>query len=720
MSRLSRTQRLPRWLAAIAIIVFIIGEAFCIYLFILNRRLTRELVNHSWREPTLIVSAARRAPMRVATLYGVDWRVTSPVTLQSVPAHVSNAFLAAEDVRFHHHIGIDPIGMARALFTNLRARGIAAGGSTIDQQIIKTRFLSQERTWRRKITEILLAMMLDARMPKNEILEVYLNDVYLGHNNGKPVLGIDEAARLYFNKRPSELRVDEAAVLAGMIRAPNRDTPEKRPDIARARRDAILAVMHDHGWIDDTQFATAKNHDVEFTNGTVPQAPYPFYLRALRAEIVKEVGIRPVIEGALTIVCEMDPDAQRNAERVAAHAPAQLEATHAWLRAQARSEPLQVALLSVDPRNGGIRALVGGSDFDLSPFDRTTAMHRQPGSAFKTFAYFAAIASKKATAATLLLDAPVSIAVNGNETWEPHNYDDRFRGRVTVREAFEHSLNVPTVRLSEDVGVAKVVNVAEKFGFDEHFARIPALPLGVTEVSMRELTAAYTPFPNLGIRVEPFLLREVRDRGGKTLYAHDLEQKRVADADTTYILHTLLRGVVQRGTASRLKRYGLGYVAGKTGTTSDYRDAWFVGYTSDMVTSVWVGFDHGAPLRLSSGEAAIPIWGVYMSSIPHDRGEPRPPKGVTFRDIDPETGMLWQDGCPGPIHEVFLNGTAPTHKCPAGFFGNIVRHVFFDRDNFDEPPAITFEQFRKWTSDVDRSRQQVEGALDRLRRIFGH
>jgi penicillin-binding protein 1B len=240
----------------------------------------------------------------------------------------------------------------------------------------------------------------------------------------------------------------------------------------------------------------------------------------------------------------------------------------------------------------------------------------------------------------------------------------------------------------------------------------------VTEVSMRELTAAYTPFANLGIRVEPFLLREVRDREGKTLYAHDLEQKRVAGADATYVVHTLLRGVVQRGTASRLKRYGLGYVAGKTGTTSDYRDAWFVGYTADMVTSVWVGFDHGAPLRLSSGEAAIPIWGAYMSSIPHLRGEPRPPTGVTFRDIDPESGMLWQDGCPGPIHEVFLDGTAPTMRCPAGFFGGIIRSVFFNRDNFDEPPAITLEQFRKWANDVDRSRREVEGAWERLRKAF--
>jgi len=703
----------------ILIVVFIASEAVSIYLFLMNRRFTRELVSHAWRQPTVIVSSAHTRPVRVASLYGVDWRTTPPVALQSLPGFVPRAFLAAEDVRFHHHIGIDPIGMVRALFTNIRAHGIAAGGSTIDQQIIKARFFSQERTWRRKIPEIILAIVLDARMPKDEILEVYLNEVYLGHSEGKPILGIDEASRLYFDKPPSELRVDEAAVLAGMIRAPNRDTPEKHPDVARARRDAILAVMRDHDWIDDAQLAEAKARDVEFHMGSIPQAPYPFYLRALRADIVKQIGVRPLIEGGLTIVCEMDPDAEHNAERVAARAPVQLEASHAWLRAQARSEPLQVALLSVDPRSGGIRALVGGSNYNVSPFDRTSAMHRQPGSAFKTFAYLAAIASKKATTASLLLDEPVSIEVNGNETWQPHNYDDRYRGRVTLREAFEHSLNVPTVRLSEDIGVSRVANVAEKFGFKEKFARIPALPLGVTEVSMRELTAAYTPFPNLGIRVEPFLLREVRDRVGKTLYAHELDQKRVADADATYILHTLLRGVVRRGTASRLSRYGLGYVAGKTGTTSDYRDAWFVGYTPDMVTSVWVGFDHGAPLRLSSGEAAIPIWGAYMSSIPHQRGEPRPPAGVTFRDIDPESGMLWQDGCPGPIREVFLAGTAPTHKCPAGFFGGIIRSVFFNRGNFDEPPAITLEQFRKWANDVDRSRREVESAWEKLRRTFG-
>jgi len=719
MQRLSRSIRLPRWSVAIAIAIFIAFYACCVWLFILNRRLTRELVSHTWREPTIIESVAHGRGVEVARLYGVDWRITPLVSVDSLPPHVPAAFLAAEDVRFRHHIGIDPIGMARALMRNVRAGGIAQGGSTIDQQIVKSRFLSQERTWRRKLTEIVLAVLLDARLSKDEILEIYLNDVYLGHSNGRPILGIDEAARIYFNKPPSRLRADEAALLAGIVRAPNRDTPEKHADVARVRRDAILRVMRDRKWIDDAQLQSALERSVEFNRGAMPQAPFPFYLRALRSEIVDAVGVAPVIEGGLRIVCELDPAAQRAAERVAGHAPSQLEARYAWIRAQSRTEPLQVAILSVDPRSGGIRALVGGSDYDVSPFDRTSNMRRQPGSAFKTFAYLAAIQSKKATNASLLLDAPVSIDVNDKETWEPHNYDEKYRGRVTVREAFEKSLNVPTVRLTQQIGLGRVISTAEHFGFDEEFARIPALPLGVTEVSMRELTAAYTAFPNLGERIEPYIVRGVYNHRGKALYEHEAKPKRVVKADAAYVMHSLLRGVVQRGTASRLRKYGLGYVAGKTGTTNDYRDAWFVGYTPDMVSTVWVGFDHGAPLRLSSGEAAIPIWGSYMSAIPHIQGEPKAPAGVTFRNIDPETGMLWDEGCPGPLREVFLNGTAPTRHCPRGLIGGIVRKVFFDRDNFDEPPAITFDQFRRWAAEVDRNRKEVERGIGVLKRIFG-
>jgi 1A family penicillin-binding protein len=704
----------------IAAIIFIAIHSFGIYLLVLNRRVSRELANRSWREPTIIVSAAGRREREVLRVYGVGWRVTPPVHIDMLPPHVPNAFLAAEDVRFRKHLGVDPIGIARALFLNIRAGGITQGGSTINQQIIKGRFLSQERTWRRKITEGVLAVALDARLSKDEILELYLNDVYLGHHAGNPVLGVDEAARLYFGKTPARLRVDEAALLASVVRAPNRSNPRKRPELVRNRRDAVLRIMRERGWITDAQLREALGRGVAFTGGSLPETPHPFYMRALRSEIVRRMGMRPIIEGGLKIVCEIDPGAQAAAERAARRGTTALEARYSWIRNQSRREPLQAALLSVDPRTGGIRALVGGSNYERSAYDRTLNMRRQPGSAFKTFAYLAAITSKEATTASLLLDSPIKIRLASDETWEPQNYDERFRGRVTLREAFEKSLNVPTVRLTREVGLRRVVRTAETFGFEEDFDPVPALPLGVTEVSMREITAAYTAFPNLGMRVEPYLLTSVRDRRGDVLFQHERRAKRVCDAAPAYVMHSLLRGVVQRGTASRLKRYGLGYVAGKTGTTNDYRDAWFVGYTPDMVTTVWVGFDHGAPLRLSSAEAAIPIWGAYMREIPHQHTEPEPPDGVTFRFIDPETGMIWDRGCPGPIRDVFLDGTAPTRHCPRGIVGRIVRRVFFDRENFDEPPAITFEKFRRWANEVDRNRRQVEGVLERIRRALDH
>ena len=717
MSRLSRAARIARWTLPLTIALFIGVQWIAWQLLLLHLRIGRELSGHAWREPTVILSNANGRTREVAKVYGADWRATPPVVLEQLPEHVGNAFIAGEDVRFRHHIGVDPIGIVRAAFRNVRAGGIAEGGSTLDQQMIKQRYLTQERTWRRKIIEGLSAVALDMRLSKDEILELYLNDVYLGHHNGIPVYGIDEASRLYFDKPPAQLRVDEAAMLAAMVRAPNRDNPERRPDIVRARRDAILRVMRDHGWLEEAAYTRAAAREVDVTRGALPPSPIPFNKRALRAEVVERIGMRRLLAGRLTIVGTVDPAAQRAAERAAARESDRLVARYSWIRQQARKDPLQVAILSVDPRDGGIRALVGGSD-SRSTFDRTSSMRRQPGSAFKTFAYLAAIASKRSTTSSLLLDAPVKIELSRNETWEPQNYDQQFRGRVTLRESFERSLNVPTVRMTQQVGLGRVVSTAKQFGFEGELAAIPALPLGVSEVTMRELTAAYTAFPNLGERVEPYLLAEIRDPRGKVLFQHKAERKRVAEAAPTYVMHTLLRGVVRRGTATRLKRYDLGYVAGKTGTTNDYRDAWFVGYTADVVTAVWVGFDRGAPLRLSSSEAAIPVWGEYMSATPHTPADPKPPQGVTFRDIDPESGMLWADGCPGPIREVYLSGTAPTRHCPRGIFGRIVRRVLFDDEHFDEPAAITFDQFRRWANDVDRNRKEVEGLVDRMKRWF--
>jgi len=715
MTRMSR-----KAIVVFAILIAMAMNIFFAYMAYLNHRLSSEILNSPWRNPTIITTNATGFRDReIARVYGADWRSSRPVSMKSLPPHVSNAFIAAEDIRFRRHLGIDPIGMGRALFANVRSGGIAQGGSTIDQQLIKSRFFSNERTYRRKIVEVLLAVVLDARMSKDDILEGYLNDVYLGHVNGRALLGIDEASRVFFNKPAESLSVAEAALIAGIVRAPNRDTPDRRPDHARGRRNAILKEMRERSWISEEEYQRGLRRSVDLRPGVLPDEPYPYYLSALRREVVEAVGTKPLLAGGLRVVCEMDPNRQRAAERAVRSGVRALVSRYRWIREQSRKEPLQAALLSVDPLTGGIRALVGGADFARTTFDRTRNMQRQPGSAFKTFAFASAIASREATNATLLMDTPVRIELASNEIWEPRNYDERFRGRVTVREAFEKSLNVPAVRLTQEIGLAQVIETAEKFGFKEDFREIPALPLGVTEVSMRELTGAYTVFPGAGQKVTPYLLREVLSPGNRSLFRRNVQRDRVLDEASAYVVHSLLRGVVRRGTASRLKRYGLGFVAGKTGTTNDYRDAWFAGYSNDLVTTVWVGFDRGAPLRLSSAEAALPTWAQFMREAAIDRKEIERPSGVVERQIDPESGFLWAEGCPGPVQEVFLAGTAPTHRCPRGVAGRLLRKVLFDDESFDEPSAITFEQFRKLANDVDRRRQTMENRLERIRRFFG-
>lgn len=701
-------------LLVLAISIYLVLVASSAYLFTLDRQMSREMRDRPWREPTRIVS--KPTGKLVAEVYGPDWRTTTPISIDQVPAVVSNAFIAAEDVRFRKHFGIDPIGIARALFTNLRAGSIEQGGSTIQQQLIKSKYLSSERTYRRKFFEVLLAVRLDFRFSKEEILEAYLNDVYLGHHRGRPILGVDEAARLFFNKSPSQLRVDEAALLAGIIRAPNRDTPDKRPELARARRDAILRTMQVQGWIDHNEYRRASRRPVQLRAGQLPRQPFPFYLAALRTELMGELGQNVLRRSGLEIIAEIDPAMQQSAEDSTRAGLKSLRSRYSWLSTQAKKDPLQVALLSVDPADGGIRALVGGSNPAAPGFDRTLRMKRQPGSAFKTFAYLAAISSRAYTPASFLLDSPLRVELAGSESWEPRNYDEKFRGRVTVREAFEKSLNVPTIRMTSEIGNRRVLRTARDLGFSTEFPDIPALPLGVGEVSLRELTGAYTIFPNLGRRVTPFLLTEVRARDGKPIFSRKPESEQVVDAAPAYVMHSLLRGVVRQGTASRLRRYGLSHVAGKTGTTNDYRDAWFVGYTPELVTTVWVGFDRGSPLRLSSAEAALPIWGSYMRDASGGKKTVDVPEGVTEKRIDPESGYLWAEGCPGPVREVFLDGTAPARRCPRGFFGKIARDVLFENESFDEPAAITFDKFRRWAAEVDQERQRTEDRIEKIER----
>lgn len=679
-----------RVLLVVATILGTVVAAAMVYLGWLNWRLSRTIASAPWRHPIEIVSAVRGADSEpIARLYGDDWRVTEPVKIDELPPHVPRAFVAAEDVRFYRHPGIDPFGLARATAANVRNRGVTQGGSTITQQLIKQKLFSNRRTMRRKIPEMALALILSVRMSKDEVLEGYLNEVYLGEYGGAPIYGIDEASWVFFDKAPAKLTADEAALIAGIVRAPNRDNPIKRPDEARARRDAILAVMHEQKWLTDEEYERARDRRIRIDEGTLPDAPYGHYLSALRTELAALKRSLP--SSGIRIVANIDPELQEVAEKVAREGTTALRRRTRHL---ADRDDLQVAILSADPKTGAVRALVGSRDFEVDVYDRTRRMRRQPGSALKPFVYATALETRDYTAVTSLSDAPMRVKLSGNEYWSPHNYDERFRGPVALRVALEQSLNVPTVRLAEDVGLRKIAWKLRDFGFEEEFERVPSLPLGVTEVTLRELVAAYSAFPSLGNVPELHLIGEIRNERGRTIYRAKPKEKRALAPPVAWLTHDMLRGVVMRGTASRLAEEGLDHVAGKTGTTTDYRDAWFVGYAPDLVTGLWVGCDGGAPLRLSATEAAVPLWAAFMDRAKTSRAEIPPPEGIVFREIDPTNGRRWRPGCAGPVREAFLEGTEPETDCRGGGRTLMARV----RGN-PEPPEISDETWRRWSAE---------------------
>jgi penicillin-binding protein 1B len=686
-SRFTRLKKArPIILAAVAVLLFAIGMAAGAMSWY-GYRVYTELRPGSWRTPTAVLDRNGRT---LVALYGSDWKVAEPVVLKDLPDYVPNAFLAAEDARFRSHIGIDPVGIARALVSNAKAGEVTEGGSTITQQLAKNRFLSSKRTMSRKLAEAGIALMIEARLSKDEILEAYLNEVYLGHRDGREIRGLGEASRMYFNKAPKNLTVAEAALIAGMIRAPNRDNPDEHSSIAKDRRDAVLGVMLDKKWIDKSQLDQAVATDAEFHPGPPLARPYPFLIAALRQEFIDRLGERRLSEGNLRIYTAVDQGMQVTAERAIRQGTRRLRASHGWLQ---RKKPLQGALLSIEPTTGGIRALVGGSDFARSQYDRTRLMRRQPGSAAKPFTYAAAIASRSVTPSTIIDDSPVTIQLASNKTWEPKDYDQQFRGPVTVREAFEKSLNVPAVRVAQQAGVSTVQDVLQRAGFTGDLSQTPAIALGVDEVSMRELVSAYSTFANLGSRVEPHLIDKIESQGGSEIYRYETQKTDVMDPAVAYVVNSLMRGVVERGTAAALNQAGLGNVAGKTGTTSNYRDAWFVGYVPDLLTAVWVGFDDGSPLRMSSGEAVMPIWSDFMSKAPHSAGEIQAPQGVSIVQVDAATGHLWQDGCGPEVTVAFLSGTEPQEPCGGGYQGDQMAV-------YEEPGMISEQQAMDMSGDA--------------------
>lgn len=534
------------------------------------------------------------------------------VPVAQLPPYVGNAFIAIEDRRFRSHFGIDPIGLARAAFVDAVHGEYVQGGSTLTQQLAKNLFLTPDRTVRRKIEEAILAVLLETRYSKDQILSFYLNRVYFGAG----VYGIEAASERYFNKPAQQLTLPEAAVLAGIVKAPSRYNPQTSAHAALARSSIVLAAMEESHFIDHAQrLKYAKAHPKFAHSFGTPGAGY-----FVDYVISQLPGLVPSPKERLIVETTLDLDLQRDAEDAV---------TGGLARDGHKMNASEAALVSVSD-DGAVRALVGGTSYDESEFDRAVDAKRQPGSAFKPFVYLAALEHGHRPTDEVQ-DGPVTIG-----SWRPGNYEGEYEGSITLARALAHSSNSAAVQLTNEVGPSEVARIAHQLGVAARLNPVPSLALGTSEVTPLELTEAYVPFANGGYGATPYTVVRVRTASGKILYQrHGSDPVRVMTPENDAFMTQMMQGTVTDGTGSAAALHGYD-VAGKTGTSQDYRDAWFVGFTADYVTGVWVGNDDGSPMKKATG-GGMPsrIFRSYMQQAEHGL-PPRELVGLTlFADEEP-------------------------------------------------------------------------------------
>lgn len=614
------------------------------------------------------VRGIRLEPELITSIFDDVMEDRVPVPLSSVPKDVTNAIVATEDRTFYEHEGISIRGTLRAALKDLESRSLGSGGSTLTQQLVKNLFLTPERTFRRKAIEAVMAMILEARYSKQEILEAYCNEVYFGQNGSVQLIGVERASQVYFGKHVSSLSLAEAATLAGIIRSPNYFSPLRHPERARERRNVVLAGMRDMGMIDAAtcKKAQAAPMTVNEYPRSIRSAPYfvDLVLKELRATY-PETQLQT--EG-LRIFTTLDTMMQRAAEASLTEGIDRLKKDYPRIRR--KKEWPEGVILTIEPGSGYVKALVGGRDYRTSQFNRAFQAKRQPGSLFKPFVYIAAMdpsrGRKAWTAATILRDSPITVEM-GKTRWEPKNYDGEFHGEVPLRVALEKSYNIPAVRAAIDAGMTNVIKVASKAGIESTLEPYPSIALGSFEVTPLEIAYAYSVFANEGVKSEPLTILAVSNRNGKLLESRVTKLKRVAPASVCYVLDDILKGVLNVGTAASSRRMGFKRpFAGKTGTTSDDRDAWFIGYSPRILSLVWIGYDDNTSIGLTGSSGALPIWVRYMNRIGGlvPDAEFQRPDDVVDREVDPETGYLTTPFCPEKHFEIFVQGTEPTELCP--------------------------------------------------------
>jgi penicillin-binding protein 1B len=611
-------------------------------------------------------------PERLGSVFSAELEDRTVIRLPEAPRSLIDAVLVTEDRDFYRHSGVSVRRAFGALVATLRG-GMKQGGSTLTQQLVKNLYLSPERTIRRKAVEAVLATVLDARYSKDDILEAYLNEIYLGRRGAIAVTGVGEAARYYFGKEVSDLDLAESATLAGMIRAPNIYSPLRSPERTRARRDLVLRLMREEGVVTEAALKSALAEPLTPSTRNEERTRAPHFLDFVKSELTEQYGQKLQTEG-LQIYTTLDVDLQQSAQRSITRGLEGLEKTYRRLASASKEATLQGALIVVEPQTGSVRALVGGRDYGASQFNRVTQAHRQPGSLFKPFVYLAAFARRDldppVTPATILVDSPITVEwgqLTDEEQWTPRNYDNDYRGPMTAREALEKSINIPTVRVSLRAGLPYVLAAARDAGIGSRLRGFPSVALGAFEASPMEIAGAYGAFANSGVRVAPNAIVAVTTGDGRVLERKAPALEPALPADAVFLVNSILRGAVDRGTGAGARAKGFtGVLAGKTGTTNDGRDAWFVGYSPRFLAVVWVGYDDNRGLNLSGSQAAVPIFADFSRSVPAQYFvDTFPvPSDIVTAEIDPESGGLATAACPRRLTEVFIEGTAPAGYCP--------------------------------------------------------
>lgn len=601
------------------------------------------------------------------------------IPLDSLPEHVPQAFVAAEDRRFWDHGGVDWQRVPGAAFANVQSGGIAQGFSTITMQLARNLFpdklpAAQQTLWR-KLGEMRVARDIEKEYSKEEILEMYVNQVYFGGG----AWGIEAASQEYFGKSATELDVGEAALLAAILPAPSRLNPRNDEEAARARQELVLRQMAEEGMISEDEAEAEIEEDLDLARGSDRvDALAPYFIESVRQELEQVFGRELYTEG-FRIFTTLDIDVQRAAEQELERQLRAVEngaygafrhASYGAAQADTSGEAppyLQGAVIVMDAREGGILALVGGRDFTDSKYNRALQAQRQPGSAFKPFVYATAI--ERGYPPTMILeDRPIRMTLSGGRVWSPGNYGDSYAGQLTMRDALVQSKNVATVMLAQQVGVGSVLRTAHAMGIESDLPNVPAVVLGAGEVTLLEMVGAYAPFATLGDRPTPHFVERIEDRDGNVVWTRETRVQRVLDPAVAFIVTDMLRDVVDRGTATAVRSAGYrGIAAGKTGTTNDNSDVWFMGFTPDAVAGVWIGFDEPTPIvrGATGGSIAAPVWARVMGNLRGSTAEWTPPPGVERRQVD-SYGNIVASNCPviGQVREEwFMEGSAPLGRC---------------------------------------------------------